>query len=238
MKSLQSTQTTLTQGDAHAWVEVYVDGVGWMPVEVTPTYYSAIYSADQVIEVPREVAGNGADDAALGTVNDTGDSLDTQDSSTIDIGAGATVAGCVFVCAILLVLFVAEAQRFVRIIKRRQRCIQGMAHPHVEFTRWLYAYLIRLMQQAGIVTDFTRPLDTMEEQRAQEVGFLPGETDRLIALFQACLFGGDTLQVAHVRMVLLGAVILEDSNKKTAPLLGRLRHRYIDAYGGKIGLGL
>ena len=32
---------TLTSQDAHAWVEVYVDGMGWRAVEVTPGFYAA-----------------------------------------------------------------------------------------------------------------------------------------------------------------------------------------------------
>lgn len=31
---------TLTDINAHAWVEIYVDGFGWYPVEMTPGYYS------------------------------------------------------------------------------------------------------------------------------------------------------------------------------------------------------
>lgn len=31
-------QITVTGKEAHAWVEIYQDGVGWIPMEVTPTY--------------------------------------------------------------------------------------------------------------------------------------------------------------------------------------------------------
>lgn len=30
----------LTDKDAHAWTEVYFDGIGWLPIEVTPTFFS------------------------------------------------------------------------------------------------------------------------------------------------------------------------------------------------------
>ena len=32
--------------NAHAWVEVYYDGVGWIQYETTPQYYTAMYGAD------------------------------------------------------------------------------------------------------------------------------------------------------------------------------------------------
>lgn len=36
---------------AHAWVEVYYDGIGWIPYETTPLYYDAMYTATGSSEV-------------------------------------------------------------------------------------------------------------------------------------------------------------------------------------------
>ena len=38
-KLLQKYQKELTGEDVHAWAEVYRDGIGWVPVEVTPGFY-------------------------------------------------------------------------------------------------------------------------------------------------------------------------------------------------------
>lgn len=38
----------LTAADAHAWTEIYLDGQGWTPVEVTPGYYSQTLDADKI----------------------------------------------------------------------------------------------------------------------------------------------------------------------------------------------
>ena len=32
----------VTGQNAHAWVEIYCDGVGWLPVDVTPGHYDKI----------------------------------------------------------------------------------------------------------------------------------------------------------------------------------------------------
>src|SRR5699024_5051830 len=36
----------------HAWVEVYTQGAGWVPVEVTPGFNP--YTASAVVEIPEE----------------------------------------------------------------------------------------------------------------------------------------------------------------------------------------
>ena len=45
---------SVTGGNAHAWVEVYVDGFGWKPVEMTPGYESGSAEASQITEPEQE----------------------------------------------------------------------------------------------------------------------------------------------------------------------------------------
>lgn len=40
-------RSSVTDEDAHAWVEVWIDGLGWRTIEVTPPYYSSIYYIDR-----------------------------------------------------------------------------------------------------------------------------------------------------------------------------------------------
>ncbi|MCR5202520.1 MAG: transglutaminase-like domain-containing protein, partial [Lachnospiraceae bacterium] len=44
----------VTAADAHAWVEVYKDGVGWLAVDVTPGYYQTIPEQGLVKKVKNE----------------------------------------------------------------------------------------------------------------------------------------------------------------------------------------
>ena len=51
---------TLTGADAHAWCEVYLSGLGWTPIEVTPGFYTQTLQADSVMDVSEAVSsGNG-----------------------------------------------------------------------------------------------------------------------------------------------------------------------------------
>ena len=50
----------LTGADAHAWVEVYFDGVGWLSLDVTPGYYYDAVSLQQMIGMPEQASKNAA----------------------------------------------------------------------------------------------------------------------------------------------------------------------------------
>lgn len=61
---------SLTGQNAHAWIEVYFDGIGWLPVDMTPGYYYDALTLQQMVAMPdpdRKTAalddgGSGADE--------------------------------------------------------------------------------------------------------------------------------------------------------------------------------
>ena len=52
VESSENGEVTLTGENAHAWVEVYFDGVGWLPVDVTPGYYYDAVTLQQMVGTP------------------------------------------------------------------------------------------------------------------------------------------------------------------------------------------
>lgn len=52
---IASGDTTLTGQDAHAWAEVYFDGVGWLPIDTTPGYYYDAVTLRDMVDTPDNV---------------------------------------------------------------------------------------------------------------------------------------------------------------------------------------
>lgn len=46
---------SVTSDDAHAWMEVYFDGIGWLPIEVTPGFYFDTVSLSQMVNTSNVV---------------------------------------------------------------------------------------------------------------------------------------------------------------------------------------
>ena len=62
MQSSADGTAALTGQDAHAWAEVYFDGIGWLPVDATPGYYFDAVALQQMVSLPDAVRKTAAID--------------------------------------------------------------------------------------------------------------------------------------------------------------------------------
>ncbi len=188
----------LTAADAHAWTEIYLDGQGWTPVEVTPGYYSQTLDADKIIDVG-EAWSNGANDKTLdvGSVAGQAEYKHREDAPVshdvpfaAKVGVGLTGA----VIAVLLALFI---RRFVLRV-RRTRAIESDEQDIC--VPVLYGYLALVMKQSGFdAFDETKPLDCLDAFAAVFPQIDPWEYRRAIRLHQAYAFGGRQLKPNELR---------------------------------------
>lgn len=188
----------LTAADAHAWTEIYLDGQGWTPVEVTPGYYSQALDADKIIDVG-EAWSNGTNDKTLdvGSVAGRDEDKHRKDAPVshsipvvAKVGVGLTGAVIAALLALLVRRFVLRVWR-TRTIESDEQDICVPA---------LYGYLALVMKQSGVdAFDDTKPLDCLDAFAAVFPEIDPWEYRRAIQLHQAYAFGGRELKPNELR---------------------------------------
>lgn len=218
----------LTAADAHAWTEIYLDGQGWTPVEVTPGYYSQTLDADKIIDVG-EAWSNGANDKTLdvGSVAGQAEDKHREDapvSHDVPFAAKVGVGLTGVVIAVLLALFI---RRFVLRV-RRTRAIesdeQDICVPA------LYGYLALVMKQSGFdAFDETKPLDCLDAFAAVFPQIDPWEYRRAIRLHQAYAFGGRQLKPNELRTLRRFAERLHRSMPAPQTVIERFRRYMLHA---------
>lgn len=103
----QDASVLLDGKDAHAWAEVYFDGIGWLPVDVTPGYYYETVTLQQMVGSPDVVRKN----ASMGNNSFDADQLTGENGTsskkqeTIQI-AKKTVQILFGIAGIFLIVFV------------------------------------------------------------------------------------------------------------------------------------
>ena len=188
----------LTAADAHAWTEVYLDGQGWTPVEVTPGYYSQSLDADKIVDVG-EAWSNGTDDSTLDVGAVAGKAEKKRDKATVSerkasvvVRVGAAVLACIALAMLVLL---------VRMLVVRHRRAQDLANDDQDICiPALYSYLVLVMEQSGVAAfDETKPFECLDSFAEIFPAIDPWEYRRVIQLYQAYVFGGHVLKPNELR---------------------------------------
>lgn len=193
-------RATLTSADAHAWVEIYLDGIGWSPVDVSPGFYDQPYQVEDVIEVNQTMAGDSGNDAsnagALGGDVNEGDREPDQQAAVRQV-AGALLVILGMVAALLCgVLAVLEVRRHIHRARRKEQCEsdnQALSVPALFDT--LGAYL----GAAGVTFKPEHPLDATSAVVVAFPDVAPEEYERIVSLVQKSVFGCKELRAHEMR---------------------------------------
>ena len=188
----------LTAADAHAWTEVYLDGQGWTPVEVTPGYYSQPLDADKIVDVG-EAWSNGTDDSTLDVGAVTGKAEKKRDKATVNEHK-APVMARVGAVALVLVALVSLALLGRMLVVRHRRARDLSNDDQDICIPALYSYLVLVMEQSGVaVFDETKPFECLDSFAEIFPAIDPWEYRRVIQLYQAYVFGGYVLKPNELR---------------------------------------
>ncbi len=175
--SLQNINFKLTDRSAHAWVEVYIDGCGWIPVDFTPgssienngdlvhdlsgasTYFNSENSKDNITptNVPTKAAPT-VTKAPIDKEKNKPKQDKSSDSSTIS--KENTIRDTLFI--ITLFLFVLAAGLFVVIKIRKHRRFTGLSN-YNKRALLIFAQTEKLLSLSNFLPDRKTDLDDSEE---------------------------------------------------------------------------
>lgn len=197
---------TLTGQNAHAWVEVYFDGVGWLPTDVTPGYYYDTVALQQMVGTPDTVCKTAAlEDDQTGAEGVTGeDNGGSEENITpqeaVKNGAIA-LAGLVGLCLLLacIVLLVLELMRAAVLWRLTQRFRAADAAAQITM---LEGQIFTFLDLWGYEASLGWHTEELDATLAKEFTAIePGEFRRVSRLMERAVYGGLELEEYETRAI-------------------------------------
>lgn len=191
---------TLTDRQAHAWCEFYIDGYGWMPFEMTPGYYGTSTLMQTTEPVTAESTAAATEEAAVTEASQTSLTSTTTSESALGsnnemIPGSAANSGngnslppesahngipswlMRILLGILIVGILISAVVLLRLwnVRQRNRIMLDTKHPR-QAVLTAYRYLFRLLRWSGLRYDGQLLMDFCEKAvRHLEKKHLPSE---------------------------------------------------------------
>ena len=226
----ENGQIQLTTHDAHAWTEVYMDGMGWIPVDFTPGFYYNTYTLLRMAQLPQNIRKTAAmEDNGEEAENAVGNTPQEKERGNFldryDLNPAYAVLGLVLLVCVLFELLLAS----------------------LEISRWYYEYRICRIFQAGgdgcaeyLCRQIERNLRALGlevrpgwnvEQTGQAIcsclpDIAPGSYSRVNSVLEKYIYGDGTLEPEELRLLYSFLVAVRKSRKQTSAKK-RLLSRYI-----------
>lgn len=236
-----SGTNTLTGRDAHAWVEVYFDGVGWLPLDTTPGYYYDTVSLQKMISTPDQVSKNAALEDPSFEANQATDTESTgkhnlDTAKRIAVHVGAVVLGCITLLILLLILFLGllEIGRILDYewMHRKYERISQKEKVHM-----LTEEMQKLLAFLGVPMSLGWKTKEVEENiRRRYPKVEEGTYQRVCQILEKSIYGQMELEAYEMRTIAAFMKKLEEIGRENVNWKGRLglRYGYVARITGKI----
>ena len=222
------TEVQLTTKNAHAWVEVYVAGTGWLPVEVVPGMYVETYSNQRVegraayqVNISSGDNGISTDQGGSEQTGSGNGQSETKEKAHVYrvIGALILILYAAFILYLLL-----ELQRAVRIALRERKGKEKQrdgisADEYVAYAEWLFGI-------AGVRLESEQMEENWDEIRKKIPGVTREELERPAELVQKERFGGKQLKPYEYHALESLVIRMENALLETGGPMKKLMFRY------------
>lgn len=190
--------------NAHAWVEIYFDGIGWLPVEVTPGYYydtvtlRKLISTSNVIRKTAAVEDNPNRADLLLTAGGQGGG---QSSKAVEVvkDVEAIVLGIVviFILLVIFLIIALELHRIV-IIRRKGKYLKNASQEErvIEIEKRIFL----MMNFRGIEARLGWKTEKTDQCLAERFEWAqPGDYARVCSILEKAVYGGCELEAYEMR---------------------------------------
>lgn len=218
--------TTLTTHDSHAWAEVYLDGVGWVPVDVVPGFYLDTYTLQNMVEHPLPIQQSAADSNGDSAAQEETSSESTSTNITTEwenthislLGALVLLLILMMTCLTLLAI-----RRWYLIWVFRSKLVRPHGYPRQAA---LCRFIIQTLNGLGIeCSPGWHTEETDAQLHALIPGFLPGEYTQIARVIERFSFRAAPLSPADERMLYVFLTHLW-GERRALPWRLRFRLRY------------
>ncbi|MFA6947418.1 MAG: transglutaminase-like domain-containing protein [Eubacteriales bacterium] len=120
--------SVVRDSNAHAWIEVWFDGIGWMQFETTPPYYSSMYEVFTPGSYTPPTSGSYEPYQPSESVGSAAEPVKKTDYGAIVAGAVSTVVICAviaLVIAVAVTLYKRSAGELERKAQTLSSCLSG-----------------------------------------------------------------------------------------------------------------
>lgn len=193
--------------DTHAWIEVYFDGIGWLPVDVTPGYYYDAVQLQEMVslpETPKKTAMLEESDTTADPLSKDSDGGAPQETSLPQQVFESMGLICLGVIAALLILlfvafFLLELLRFFAELQARQRFRAADPITKIRLRRtWMY----HLLTLRGIEAHFAVNTEKIDEEITKQLADIHKEDyTRVVYLFEKAIYGEEMLERYELRTI-------------------------------------
>ena len=175
---------TLTSQNAHAWCEVYIEGQGWRPIEVTPGFYSEVYVPDTYISVPEEDMQGTSGQMAI-TPNETYDNS-FEEEQVVQKKQPVSLQLILFYLLLVLVI-VWLCLEIHALYKKRKRQIQYEKSSSFDKTVFLYDAICTCL--AGLIPGFNSQQPLKSKKEIEQLGLDSLSFLRMVARYEKVIYG-------------------------------------------------
>lgn len=197
---------TLTGNNAHAWVEVYFDGIGWLPVDVTPGYYYDAVTLQRMVSAPDSAKKKAIfDDNEAGAdeiTESTGFNLSSlSDPVTVVKNIGLVVLGvlALIVLIITLLFILLELLRVGADHRRSSIYNKASQKEKVLMLKSQIFFTLYLKSIDGCLGWNVKDLDKMLADSFESVD--KGDYERVVELMEKSIYGDVDLKEFEMRTI-------------------------------------